>query len=165
MTILSNTICRFNVIPIRLPMAFFIELKQKISQFMKVKVKSLRHVWLCNPMDCSLTGSSVHGISQARVLEWVAIAFSRRSSPSRDWTRVSCTVGRRFTVWAIWVAQAHPRGRFGWGLRMAEAGSLWTLGHPGATPWRITASQTLSPSAVRVSWHVKCRPIFSWHFD
>ena len=43
-TILPNTIYRFNVIPIRLPMAFFIELKQEISQFMKVKVKSLRHV-------------------------------------------------------------------------------------------------------------------------
>ena len=42
----------------------------------KVKVKSLSRVWLCNPMDCSLPGSSVHGIFQARVLEWGAIAFS-----------------------------------------------------------------------------------------
>ena len=41
-----------------------------------VKVNSLSCVWLCNPMDCSLPGSSIHGISQARVLEWVAIAFS-----------------------------------------------------------------------------------------
>ena len=55
---------------------------------------------LCDPMDCSLPGSSVHGIFQARVLEWVAISFSRRSSQPRDWTWVSCTVGRRFTVWA-----------------------------------------------------------------
>ena len=39
---------------------------------MKVKAKSLSHVWLCDPMDCSLSGSSVHGIFQARVLEWVA---------------------------------------------------------------------------------------------
>ena len=44
MTILPNAINRFNMILIKLPMAFFIELKQKISQFMKVKVKSLRHV-------------------------------------------------------------------------------------------------------------------------
>ena len=44
---------------------------------------------LCNPMDCSLQGSSVHGIFQARVLEWVAIAFSRGSSWPRDRTRVS----------------------------------------------------------------------------
>ena len=55
---------------------------------------------LCNPMDCSLPGSSVHGIFQARVLKWVAISFSRRSSQPRDWTQVSCIVGRRFTIWA-----------------------------------------------------------------
>ena len=55
---------------------------------------------LCNPMDCSLPGSSVHGIFQARVLEWVAISFSRGSSWPRDWIRVSCIVGRRFTDWA-----------------------------------------------------------------
>ena len=52
-------------------------------------------------MDCSLPGSSVHRISQARILEWVAISFSRGSSPLRGWNRVSCIVGRRFTVWAI----------------------------------------------------------------
>ena len=40
-------------------------------------------------MDCSLPGSSVHGIFQARILEWVAISFSRRSSWSRDWTCIS----------------------------------------------------------------------------
>ena len=54
-------------------------------------------------MDCSLPGSTVHGILQARVLEWVAISFSRRSSQPRDWTWVSCIVdivGRCFTVWA-----------------------------------------------------------------
>ena len=55
---------------------------------------------LCNPMDCSLPGSSVHGIFQARVLEWVAISFSRGSSRPRDWTQVSRIVGRHFTIWA-----------------------------------------------------------------
>ena len=55
---------------------------------------------LCNPMDCSLTCFSVHGILQARILEWVAISFSRRSSRPRDWTWVSRIVGRRFTIWA-----------------------------------------------------------------
>ena len=55
---------------------------------------------LCDPVDCSLPGFSVHGILQARILEWVAISFSRRSSWSRDWTRDSHTVGRHFTVWA-----------------------------------------------------------------
>ena len=51
-------------------------------------------------MNCSLPGSSNHGIFQARVLEWVAIAFSRGSSWPRDWTRASRIAGRRFTVWA-----------------------------------------------------------------
>jgi len=49
-----------------------------------LEVKLLSRVWLCNPMDCSLPGSSVHGIFQARVLEWVAITFSRGSSQPRD---------------------------------------------------------------------------------
>ena len=43
--------------------------------------------------------SSVHGILQARILEWVAIPFSRGSSWPRDWTRVSCIAGRFFTIW------------------------------------------------------------------
>ena len=64
------------------------------------EVKSLSSVRLCDPMDCSLTGSSIHGIFQARVLEWGAIAFSRGSSRPRDWIQVSLIVGRRFTVWA-----------------------------------------------------------------
>ena len=51
---------------------------------------------LCDPMDCSLPGSSVHGILQARVLEWVAISFSRGSSRPRDRTGVSRIPGRRF---------------------------------------------------------------------
>ena len=44
---------------------------------------------LCHPMDCSQPGSSVHGIFQAGILEWVAIFFSRRSSQPKDWTQVS----------------------------------------------------------------------------
>ena len=45
---------------------------------------------LCDPMDCSPAGSSVHGILQARILEWVAIPSSRESSQPRDWDWVSC---------------------------------------------------------------------------
>ena len=55
-------------------------------------------------MNCSLPGSSVHGILQAVVLEWVANSSSRGSSQPRDWTQVSCTVGRFFTVWATRVS-------------------------------------------------------------
>ena len=55
---------------------------------------------LCDPMDSSLPRSSIHGIFQATVLEWVAISFSRRSSQPRDRTQVSRVVGRHFTIWA-----------------------------------------------------------------
>ena len=51
-------------------------------------------------MDCSPPGSSVHGIPQARILEWVAISFSRESSRPRHRTRVSRIAGRRFNLWA-----------------------------------------------------------------
>ena len=86
---------------------------------------------LCDPMNCSLPGSSVHGILQARILEWVAISFSRRPSWPRDWTQVSCIVGRCFTIWAtreihtIFLTGKYPersliwwnRGKRWWRLR------------------------------------------------
>ena len=53
----------------------------------------------CNPMDCSLTGSSVRGVLRATKLEWFAISFSRESSSPRDWTQVSSVAGRFFTIW------------------------------------------------------------------
>ena len=53
---------------------------------------------LGNCMDCSLPGSSIHGIFLARILEWVAIPFSRGSSWPRDQTHVSCITGRFFTT-------------------------------------------------------------------
>ena len=62
---------------------------------------------LCDPMDCNQPGSSVCGILQARVLEWVAISFSRGSFQPRDWTQVSSTAGRFVTVWAIREAQIY----------------------------------------------------------
>ena len=51
-------------------------------------------------MNCSLPGSSDHGIFQARVLEWVAISFSRGSASPRDQTLVSCIIDRCFAIWA-----------------------------------------------------------------
>ena len=65
---------------------------------------------LRDPVDCSPPGSSVHGILQARILEWVAISFSRGSSRPRDRTQVSRIAGGRFNCWATredpleWVA-------------------------------------------------------------
>ena len=53
-------------------------------------------------MDCSPSGSSVHGILKARILEWVAILFSRGSSQPRDWNRVFSITGRFFTCLSHW---------------------------------------------------------------
>ena len=55
---------------------------------------------LCNLMDCSLLGFSVHGILQARILKCADIPFSRGFFQPRDWTCVSCIAGRFFTIWA-----------------------------------------------------------------
>ena len=55
---------------------------------------------LCDPVDCSPPGYSIHGILQARILEWIAISFSRGSSRPRDRTQVSCIASRRFNLWA-----------------------------------------------------------------
>ena len=60
--------------------------------------------WFCDPMDCGPPGSSVHGISQSRIMEWVAISFSRGSSWIKDWTHISC-IGRQILYhWATWEA-------------------------------------------------------------
>ena len=63
---------------------------------MSVCAQSLSCVWLCDPRDCRLPGSSVYGIILARILEWVTISSSRESSWRRDRTRVSCVswIGR-----------------------------------------------------------------------
>ena len=54
----------------------------------------------CHPVDCSPPGSSVYRIFQARIVEWIAISFSRGSSRPRNQTKVSCVAGRFFTYWA-----------------------------------------------------------------
>ena len=63
------------------------------------------HTTRCNSMDCSQPGSSIHGVLQARIPEWVAISFSRGSSPPRDQTQVSCIAGRFFTAEPPWKPQ------------------------------------------------------------
>ena len=77
---------------------------------------------LCNPMDCSPPGSSLHGILQARVLEWIAISFSRGSSWPRDQTQVSCIAGRRFTLWATRESQE----AFPFPFSISSFGFLWS---------------------------------------
>ena len=78
-------------------------LKKLFSYFLKstLKVKVLV-AWscptLCDPMTCSLPASSVHGILQVRIVEWVAIPFSRGFFRPRDQTQVSCIAGGLFTI-------------------------------------------------------------------
>ena len=71
----------------------------QLSYRVKVKVLVAQSCpTLCEPMDCSLPGCSIQGIFQARILEWVAISFSRGSPRPRDHTRVACIAGRFFTM-------------------------------------------------------------------
>ena len=65
----------------------------------KKQLAAQLYLTLYDPMDCSLPGSSVYGILQARILEWVATSFSRGSFQSRDQTWVSCIAGRLFNTW------------------------------------------------------------------
>ena len=81
---------------------FLIEMLTMLRELMRLTWREVAQSCptLCDPMGCSLPGSSVHGIFQAIVLEWIAISFSRGSSQPRDRTQVSRIVDRRFTVGA-----------------------------------------------------------------
>ena len=86
-------------------------------------------------MDCSLPGSSVHGILQAGILAWVAIPFSRGSSRPRDQTQVSLIAGRFFTVWAIREALVQE-------LLLSHLSRVWlcatpSLGFPRQEHWSV----------------------------
>ena len=76
---------------------------------------------LCDPMDCSLLGSSVHGIFQSRILEWVAIPFLRGSYWPRDWTQVACIAVRFFYHLSH---RGSPVRQ--WQMKDEEEGKWWT---------------------------------------
>src|SRR5574337_493665 len=96
---------------------------------------------LCNPMDCSPTGSSVHGISQARILEWVAISFSRGSSRPKDQTQVSYIAGKLFTDLATW--RIYCNYFFKWCTYESESGSV--MSRLFATLWAIQSMEISRP--------------------
>ena len=87
----------------------------------------------CDPMDCSPPGSSVRGILQARILEWVAIPSCRGSSWPMDWTHVSCTGRKMLYPWANWEAPIQPL------RRKKTAGDAG--GPPSLVPWIVWAPQ------------------------
>ena len=77
-----------------------------------IVIQSLSPFWLCNPMDCNLPGSSVHGISQAKIQDWAAISSSRGASQPRDRTHVSCTGRWILYHWATWEVVKTPCSHF-----------------------------------------------------
>ena len=108
-------------------------------------------------MDCSPSSSSVHGISQARILEWVAISFSRGSSQPRDWTQVSCIAGRFFTAWSTWEAA------FNTSLLLPKVESLFWL------PWFLNCSPCFDPGShpryhITFSFPVSLGSSWLWQF-
>ena len=89
---------------------------------------------LCDPMDCSLPGSPIHGILQARILEWVAISFSRGSSQPRDQTQVSQIAGRLYPL----SHQRIPDGKES-ACNTGDPGLIPGLGRsPGGEEWQPT---------------------------
>ena len=101
-------------------------------------------------MDCSPPGSSVHEIFQARILEWVAISFSRGSSQPRDRTQVSCTAGRFFTDWATrtWVRWLSI--------------SLWCDRRPEWTVQGCYGDPGFQASSTLRLHHPQCVTLYSW---
>ena len=79
-----------------------------VSSQVKVEVLGIQSCpTLCNPMNCSPPGSSVHDILPARILEWIASPFWEGFSWPRDWTQVACISGRFFTIWTTREAPVH----------------------------------------------------------
>ena len=111
------------------------------------KWKLLGCVQLCDLIGCSLPGSSVHEILQARILERVAIPFFRGSSQPRDGTQVSCIAGRFFSIWAtreiLYESSSNP-----WGQGQ-EVNSLFLH-----EPWETQESSKISYSDLIFGWSV-----------
>ena len=84
--------------PVMMPYYVMLTLKIQDLDLCSVVAQSRPTLW--DPMDCGSPRSSICGIPQASILEWVAISFSRELSWLRDQTWVSCTAGRFFTIWA-----------------------------------------------------------------
>ena len=126
----------------------------------------------CDPMDCNLPGSSVHGILQARILEWVSMSFSRGSSWSKNRTRVSCIAGRFFTNWTT--REALPFTYIPWLLmedfycRVASATEKAMAPHSSTLAWKIPWTeepgglQSMGLLRVRHDWATSLFTFMHW---
>ena len=129
---------------------------------------------LCNPMDCSPPGSSIHGILQARVLEWAAIPFSGGSSPPRDRTPISCIASGFFAIWATRETQSFlhlplllPTTQLitVGGLHKAVHTQVLTVGVRTNLAHFISTSALTSRIRLLVQWqHLKDRKYLKWYF-
>ena len=109
---------------------------------------------LCDPMDCSLLGSSVYGIFQARILEWVAISFSRRSSQPRDWTQISHIVVPNRLALGSGMIKAEKYCFLVWRI---DAFELWCWRRLLRVPWTARRSnqsilKEISPGFLWKEW-------------
>ena len=104
-------------------------LQHTLTSYTEVKWKSLGHVlFFVTPWTVySPPDTSVHGIHQARILEWVAISFSRGSSQLRDWTWVSCIGDRFFTIWVTREAEIYINK---YKLNTVHPWTTWEFGYP-----------------------------------
>ena len=115
-------------LPVRLGCSILLGICPSSILPIKVKSESVSHSVIFDslwPMSCSPPGSSVHGISQARILEWVAIPFSRGSSQPRAQTWVSCIAGRFFTVCATREAISSQWAFINFPSRLAQDRLRW----------------------------------------
>ena len=105
---------------------------------------------LCDPIDCSPLDSSVHGISQAGILEWFAISFSRGSSWPKDPTQVSCLGRQVLYCWAIREAHSHIST---WLLiQKCSSWSMLLVPHSCLTLWIIARQAPLSLELCRQAY-------------
>ena len=113
----SDAICRYLVLELSWIIGYPVDVQEllggvggnPLSSHWSWVLEHLRVVSLCDSVSCRLPGSLVHGILQARILEWRATPFFRESPWPRDQTRVSCTAGRFFNIWAAREAQEMHR--------------------------------------------------------
>ena len=141
-----------------LPKGFYLHRKALLEhkcwmecKLMKVLKESESEVaWscltLCNPVDCGPPGSSVHGILQARILEWVAISFSRGSFWPRVQTQVSHIASRCFTLWATSRVQTYFISS------VQSLSRVWLFATPWITARQASLSITNSQSSLRVTF-------------
>ena len=94
---------------------------------------------VCDPMNCSPPGTSVYGILQARIPEWVAMSFSKGSSQPSDQTWISCIAGGFFTIWgsALFKELGHKKASIVWSLGHRELTSQETVDGVHVLTWKV----------------------------